>query len=215
MSAERPQRPRLTLSMRQMMKLVIFAAVASVCVTPVARSVDLGFVTWTAVLVWSIVVVPLVLALVALPLVRKGPLKDWLIRTLLLISVGGALGFLIWFLVRILYTLSRRPAASLDDYAFLSLTVGVIGSIVVFSLACAGLVREVAPRRCPDCRWLTLVPDTATTTRPRADRVRLYQCLSCQGRFEKHLNSWAEVPSEPLSTTAASNPVETHRDAYP
>ncbi len=209
MRAGRPQRPRLTLSMRQMMKLVIFASAASACVTPFARLVDMGVARWSSVLVWSAVAVPLVLALVAFPLVRRGPLKDWLIRTFLLISVGDALGFAIFLVVWVLYESVRRRASF--DYAFLA---SATGGILLLGFAFILLVRKVVLRRCPDCRWPGLILVATIPSRTREDRTRRYRCLSCQGQFEKHLDSWEPVLSEPVSTEVASNPIGTPRDAY-
>src|ERR1035441_2929942 len=96
--------PRFRLTLRQMMKLVIVAAVASASVAPFVRFKEIGATpTWTAVYSWAAFVVPLVSALVAFPLVRKGPLKDWLIRVLLMTSVAVALGFAIYVVAWISY----------------------------------------------------------------------------------------------------------------
>jgi hypothetical protein len=83
----------------QMMKLVIFAAAASMCLAPLVRLAEAGVVEWSWVILGEAVGIPVVLALVAFPLVRRGPYKDWLIRTLLLTSVGIALGFAVFSLI--------------------------------------------------------------------------------------------------------------------
>ena len=85
--------PRLTLS--QMLKLVIFAAAASLCLAPMVRLAEAGIAPWPYVLMGEGVAIPLVLAIVAFPLVRAGPGKDRLIRVLLLISCGVALGVVV------------------------------------------------------------------------------------------------------------------------
>jgi cytochrome bd-type quinol oxidase subunit 2 len=93
-SHSRPHRPKLTLL--QMMKLVVFAAAASLCMAPMARLAEAGVVPWPFVLMGEGVGIPLVLALVAFPLVREGPNKDWLIRALLFTSVCMGLGIAIY-----------------------------------------------------------------------------------------------------------------------
>jgi hypothetical protein len=60
---------------------------------------EAGILDWSCVIPGEAVGIPVVLALVALPVVRRGPSKDWLIRMLLLISVSIALGFAVFSLV--------------------------------------------------------------------------------------------------------------------
>src|SRR5262249_1789957 len=93
LAAPRGGNLRPTMSLLQLMELVIFAAAASFCLAPMIRLAMLGAVAWEWMLVGVAMGVPVVLALVAFPLVRSGPLKDWLIRALLLASVGVGLGF--------------------------------------------------------------------------------------------------------------------------
>jgi hypothetical protein len=92
MTQDKARPLRFSLSLRQMMKLVIFAAAESMCLAPMVRLAEAGIVDWSWVILGEAVAIPVVLALVAFPLVRRGPYKDWLIRTLLLISVSIALG---------------------------------------------------------------------------------------------------------------------------
>jgi hypothetical protein len=91
--------PRFSLTLRQMMKLVIFAAAASMCLAPMVSLAEAGAVEWEWVILGEAVGIPVVLALVALPLVRRGPNKDWLILMLLLTSVSIALGFAVFSLI--------------------------------------------------------------------------------------------------------------------
>jgi hypothetical protein len=81
------------------MKLVIFAATASMCLAPMVRLAEDGVVDWAWVILGEAVAIPVVLALVAFPLVRRGPRKDWLIRMLLFTSVSIALGFAVFSLI--------------------------------------------------------------------------------------------------------------------
>jgi hypothetical protein len=92
MNGARVRRVRSGLTLLQMMKLVIFAAAASMCLAPLVRLAEIGAVSWSWMLVGEAVGIPMVLALVAFPLVRRGPFKDWLIRALLLTSVSVVLG---------------------------------------------------------------------------------------------------------------------------
>ena len=210
MNEDQARRVRLTLSLRQMMKLVVFAAAASACVAPFVQLMDMGLASWSVVLVWGAVAVPLVLALTAFPMVRRGPLKDWLIRVFLLISVGDALGFAISVLVWFVSESVRRRVPLV--YSFLGQIAGII---IILGLALVVLLRKVVPRRCPDCRWRTLIPDATSSSGPGDNRTRCYQCLRCQGRFEKHVGSREAVPAELLPASLRSEPVESPRGSYP
>lgn len=189
----RPFRPKLTL--RQMMKLVAFGAVASLCLAPGIRLAGPG--GWPFVLLLEAVAVPLVLALVAFPLVRKGPLKDWLVRALLTVSVGFALGWAVALLAWVInFHASRRVPI---DYPFVS---GIVVVIIVLGSALALLLRRVVPGRCPECQQPTLLPDALV--QPRTTKERVYQCLSCEGRFRKRHGAWnaalPELDSPPRSS---------------
>lgn len=89
----------MSMTLRQMMKLVIFAAAASICLAPMVRLAEAGVVEWQWVILGEAVGIPVVLAIVAFPLVRRGPFKDWLIRTMLLTSVSIAMGFAVFSLI--------------------------------------------------------------------------------------------------------------------
>jgi hypothetical protein len=75
-----------------MMKLVGFAAAASLCLAPFVRLADAGALSWPFVLMGEGVGIPLVLAIVALLLLRTNARKDKVVRILLLISAVTALG---------------------------------------------------------------------------------------------------------------------------
>jgi hypothetical protein len=89
----------MSLTLRQMMKFVIFAAAAAMCLAPMVQLAEAGIVDWQWVILGEAVGIPVVLALVAFPLVRPGPNKDWLILMLLLTSVSIALGFAVFSLI--------------------------------------------------------------------------------------------------------------------
>ncbi len=119
-SASAPRQFRLQLTLRQTMKLVVLAAVASACL---AVGVEHGAMfpqAWFGVVMTEAVVIPLVLAVVAFPLVRQGPLKDWLIlRTALRSNRDG--------LDRRLYLPGPRNLALLQRSAFLPVSLGHYG----------------------------------------------------------------------------------------
>ena len=138
-----PTRPlRLKLTLRQMMKLVVFGAIASASAVPMVRFAENGAITWPFLVLFEAVAIPLVLALAAFPLVRQSPLKDWLIRVLLLISVTSILGAAIYSLA---WASSGPP--SLNIWAS-----GMPAEFVWFAIAATGapfilLVRLVVPAR--------------------------------------------------------------------
>jgi hypothetical protein len=186
MTATRVRLPRLRLTLRQMMKLVIIAAFASAAVAPIARLKDQGGTpSWWTVVVWAAVVAPLVSALVAFPLVRKGSLKDWLIRALLTVSVAVAFGLAIFFLVwQVRFAISRRIS---PDYHFL-LPTGAVAILLGFAVTL--LVSRVIPRWCPDCYSPMLIPDVPARAQPGLARAKVYRCLGCKGHYQKVNGVW-------------------------
>jgi len=184
---------RLKLTLRQSMKLVVFGAVASLILAPMVRLAETGAVTWPFVFLLESMAIPLALALVMFPLVRQGPLKDWLIRALLLTSVGVGLGAAIYSLV----WASKGPR-SLNIWATSGMTVGIVWAfVVVLGFPFVVLLRKVMPGWCPACRAPTLVPDASMPDRLEFTRKRTYRCLSCEARFRKLHGSWRAVPSDP------------------
>jgi hypothetical protein len=176
-----------------MMKLVAFSAIVSFCLTPGTQlAKELG---WGFALVMECVGIPLVLAIVALPLVRKGPLKDWLIRILLLVPVGFTLLMLpLAFLVS---AVVLRPSRRLPSNEPGMLVLGgciSLGCIIVFGWAFAQFLRRVVPGRCPECRLPTLLSTVAITR--RLTKEEAYECLSCKGRFRKLDRVWTPTSPE-------------------
>jgi hypothetical protein len=184
---------RLKLTLRQLMKLVVFGAVASSSLAPMVHLAEIGAVTWPFVFLLESMAIPLVLALVMFPLVRQGPLKDWLIRALLMTSAGVGLGAAIYSLV----WASKGPQ-SLNIWATSGMTVGMVWAfVVVLGFPFAILLWKVTPGWCPACRAPMLVPDASMLDRLESTRKRPYRCLSCEARFRKLQGSWRAVPSDP------------------
>jgi hypothetical protein len=175
-----------------MMKLVVLAAVAAACLAPMVRLAEIGAVSWPFALLMEAIAIPLVLALVTFPLARRGPLKDWLVRALLMTSAGVGLGAAIYSL---LWASIGPP--SLNIWATPGMTVGfVLPCIVVLGLPFALLLRKVVPGWCPSCRSPTLIPDASVRSRPESGQERAYRCPCCEGRFRKHQGSWMGIPSD-------------------
>jgi hypothetical protein len=109
-----------------MMKLVVFGALASMCLAPMWRLAEAGVVTWPLMLLVEAVAIPMVLAVAAFPLVRKGPRKDWLIRALLVTSLGIGL-------LAAIYSLAWASVGppSLNVWASSGATVGFVWYIIV------------------------------------------------------------------------------------
>jgi hypothetical protein len=175
--------------MRGLMKLVVALATASACMTPFTRLVDLGMADWKSVAVAGTVVVPLVLAVASFPLVRRGPLKDWLIAALLTCAVVAAFVLVnVFLLLTFGAMLSRGMLPRADDLVQLAILMAsefVLGAGLVF------LARRVVPRRCPQCRRFLLLRDNRLgSPRPEPWRPVPYLCLGCEARFLRVFRDW-------------------------
>jgi hypothetical protein len=186
--------PRFRLTLGQMMKLVIFAAVACAAVAPVAQLKQYGVIhDWTAVLIWASVAAPLACAVTLFPVIRRGPLRDWLIRVFLLVSVSAALGYALYFVGWEVFLVMRWGQWL---YGFSWLEAATV--VPVLSLAFIFLLWRVVPGWCPDCRLPMLVPEVclrdATGTRP----ANASRCLACGGQYKKHASAWRPLPPDAL-----------------
>jgi hypothetical protein len=174
-----------------MMKVVAFVAIASLCLVPVVRWAEMGAVSWPFAILMEAVAVPIVLAIVAFPLIRRGPLKDWMIRALLMISVGVILAAAIYSLIW-----GATGPQSLNLWArSTGLTVGFLRYvIVVLGLPFLLLLQRLVPRFCPVCKKLRLLPDATIAVTLGTGAERPYRCLTCDGRFWKDRGSWRAIP---------------------
>ncbi len=91
------RRLRLTLTVGQMMKLVVFGAAASMCLLPMRPLVEEGVVTWQTVVLWEAVAIPLAQAVVAFALVKPGRFRDGLILALVVTALVMALGVALYY----------------------------------------------------------------------------------------------------------------------
>jgi hypothetical protein len=109
--------PRLNLSIFQMMKVVIFFAVAFASIAPMIHLWQAGVVGGggltglVSVAVFGAVLVPLEWIGLSLILIRSGPRRDTLILCLLLCSVLVALATACWMFLYQLLPAYRRGAA--------------------------------------------------------------------------------------------------------
>ncbi len=175
-----------------MMKLVVFAAVVSACAVGIARLNDLGTIGgWAFVALWVVVGVPLACAVVALPLLRTGPLKDWLVRTLLSIPVAVTPGLALVLLGSTAY----RAVAGSDAFMYYALSVMAAVTIALGALL-ALLVRWIIPGWCLECRLPLLIPDVAAHGAPQVGPERPYRCMSCDGQYRKRDGAWQSVASD-------------------
>ncbi len=182
--------PGFRLSLTQMMKLVLFAAVASASVAPMAHLREAGVIgSWIVVILWGGVAAPLACALMAFLVIRRGPFKDWLIRAFLLASVGVALGYAIYLEAWAAYLATRGKL--LYDFSFIE-TAGVIA---LLGFAAAVLLLRVIPRWCPVCRLPALIPDVSARGGNRTENDRAYRCLACDDLYWKHNGGWESARS--------------------
>lgn len=99
--------------MLQVMKLVVFCAVAFACVAPLLPAVQ-GGEQVIATMILEAVAVPVVWAGLSLVLVRRGEFRDRLVTILLLVSVSVALGFACVGFVVITIASLRNPTMEGD-----------------------------------------------------------------------------------------------------
>ena len=128
-----------SLSLLQMMKAVIFCAVAFACISPMLRLWQIGVVQGgtarglVSVAIFEAVVVPLAWAGLAFVLIRRGTWSDGQITALLLCSVSVALGFACWALIA--YTIP----ALWNPYERAGISSLALHATVILALAAATL----------------------------------------------------------------------------
>ncbi len=184
MAGGRARRVRLTLTIGQMMKLVVFAAAASLCLMPMRPLVEEGVVTWQTVFLWEAVAIPLSQAVVAFALVTPGRLRDGLIVALLMTALVTALGVVLYYV-----TWGAANGSGVTP-GFLFAVLLLLGVPLLTVLL------YVLPRPCPRCSRSWLVVDGTFRTGPRSLLRRAYRCGSCDGRYWKDRGAWSAVPAE-------------------
>ncbi len=180
-------RPRMRpLTLLQMMKLVGFGGVVSAFLAFGSRLSDEGVGRSTPGLIpiMEALGLPLALALVAFPLLRKGQFKDWFILVMVAISLSVALGVGILAILEMIRQRSiMRPQPPLDY----SVVGGVSVTLAGLGLALYYISRRIVPTRCPDCRRFGLLPE----------RGRFYRCFRCEKAFRELRGLWEAIPGDP------------------
>ena len=187
-SASAPRQFRLQLTLRQMMKLVVLAGVASACLA-------VGFEHWTmfrqahfSVVMTEAVVIPLVLAVIAFPLVRRGPLKDWMIRALLFAAIAMAWTDAFIYLVRAILLWNRgRHFYQFPWFA-------TIAEVILLPCILAWLFWTCLPGKCPDCRRFRLIRYSSGRLLSESIGTPSYDCMRCEGRYQKRDGNWNSLP---------------------
>jgi hypothetical protein len=174
----------LTLTIAQMMKLVVFGAAASVCLLPMKPLVEEGVVTWPTVLLWEAVAIPLAQAVVAFALVKPGRFRDGLILAMVGISLAVGFGVAIYLIA---WGAGMRGGMPLGYLIKVMLVLGTPLTMVLL---------YILPGRCPGCSRSWLLPDRTFRPGRRESLRRAYRCGSCEGRFWKHQGEWKAVPAE-------------------
>jgi hypothetical protein len=189
-SAPVPRQFRPQLTLRQMMKLVVLAAVASACLAAGVEYARMFPRAWSSVLMTEGVVIPMVLALIAFPLVRRGPQKDWLIRILLMAAIAMAWTDAFIDLIRAILLLNKGQ----HFYKFPWFTT--TATVIVLPGPLLWLFWTCLPGKCPECRRLTLIRYSSGSLLSGLIGKPIYECTFCGGRYWKPNGNW-----EPLTRT--------------
>jgi len=172
-----------------MMKIVVFAAVASACIAAGVEYAAIFPRDWWSVLMTEGIAIPLLLAVTAFPLVRQGPQKDWLIRLLLTVSIATALYDGFDYHVRAIWVLTKGQHFYKFDWIESLATV-------ILPVPLAWLFWTCLPGKCPDCQRFSLVRFSSRHFLSGLTSKPIYQCLRCEERYQKRDGTW-----EPQSKT--------------
>lgn len=193
--------------MGQMMKLVVFAAVASACLAVGVEDAAISPRAWWSV--WSIVMtegvaIPLVLAVTAFPLVRQGPQKDLLIRALLTVAIAMAWTDALVYLIRAIWLLTK------GSHFYKFNWIVTLATVIVLPGPLAWLFWTCLPGKCPDCRRLSLIRYSSGRVLMGLTGKSIYQCIRCEGRYRKRDGNWE--PPAPGTFPAIGDVKEVSRD---
>lgn len=181
---DRRLRPRITL--RQIGVLIVFVAITLAVLIPIGRS---AWSHWAFAML-AAVELPYALLIPMVMLVRRGPLKDWIVSVLCLIPLVAFLGYVNY----VGLTGNIAPNLYLHDSSPPMLVVVAIADTFLL----AGLLylgRRVIPRRCPACGRPTLLRDPSVPRSRDFPGSRLARsCLACGSRFRRNrLGPWVDV----------------------
>ncbi len=194
MTGGHARRLRLTLTIGQMMKLVIFGGGRVALPRADAAAGGGGRGELAGGRPDGIRGHPAGHGLVAFLVVRPGPFRDWLVLGLLVTPLASALGAAVYLRA---WGASIRGGADPDFLLMVILLLGVPLFLIVF---------HIVPGRCPGCWRSWLLPDGTFRPEPGSSLRRVYRCGSCKRRYWKHRNLWNAVPldlSPPIRQQAA------------
>ena len=107
----------MRLRLAHLAKLVLATAIACACIVPTTRLAQEGIADPRQMVAVNAMIVPLVGAVLAFPLVRRGPGRTLLVDALVLAAVTVPLGLLLWFVVpQFLGLLARGPATLIRPF---------------------------------------------------------------------------------------------------
>lgn len=141
----------MRLSMKDLAKMVLACAAASLCITPVHRAIELnGGRRWDVLLVVDAIVIPLVWSLFTFVFVRHGPRRTALVEGFLLGAVAVPVAFLAWAFAA--YTWPRVRSHGLgsihgEDLVVAPVMLGLAGLAGFLGLRTVRRVRGLWNRR--------------------------------------------------------------------
>ena len=177
-------RPRMTL--RQLAVLIVFAALAMAVLTPIGR---LTSNLWNFAMI-AAVELPYVLLIPVLFLVRRGPIKSWIVSVLCAMPV---LAFLIYIHV-VAVTGHIAPMIFTRKFEPSILVMVAFVDLMLLPLV-ARIGRRVILDFCPNCGRLAMLRDPSVPRSrdfPRIEDART--CLACGSRFRRQPGGpWFDV----------------------
>jgi hypothetical protein len=199
-------RPRMTL--RHYGVLIVFVAIALAVLTPIARSAR-GF--WDFAML-AAVELPYVLLLPVLVLVRRGPIKVWLISALCALPIAAFLIYINFVAV----TGQIAPFVFIHHFSPPILVVVAIADFVLLPLL-ARLGRGLIPGTCPNCGRSAMLRDPSVPRSrefPRLGDARA--CLACGSRFRRLRHGpWFDVDElDGRSSAPALTPIPNLKDDF-
>jgi hypothetical protein len=172
----RRTRPRFQLTIRQLLIAVVFSAVGFAAMLPFRRAGGAGPFLVDTFLV-EVPFIAMLWSILTLVLVRRGPIKDWLLRALWSFPACVILG---WVLLTSFYA----------DVSALAVVVLDVVALTAFVL----ILRWVIPSRCPACRWFSLLRDRAADDPDLTAVPNAHWCVFCARRFRRwYRGDWEEV----------------------
>lgn len=184
-------RPRLGLTLGQMMKLVVFAAFASAALVPAFEVSQAGNTSlWFGLIIFGGVGVPLAWIVAAILLLRPGLFRDWFIAAMLTLASGifvAVVGISTFHLLNSLrlYRISLKPSE-------LSWMIPFWAAGVFLAFGLIFLLRRVIPARCPSCRRRRLLLSGRVPAGPeKAYRPRMARCFGCGQAFARRGHAWS------------------------